>query len=82
MHTMVSSKTPPLNWFEPISKYQHNLVPWFDFSFICGLGSENDEIGNIIKVYEPTDYGAGAQEVVSDQGEFTLRYTITAKRAG
>jgi hypothetical protein len=72
-------KGPPLNWFEPISE-QHEQVPWIDLSYLCAIGSPNDEIGNIIKVYNPPDYGADAQEVVSDSGDYTLRYTITAKR--
>ena len=77
-------KDPRLNWLEAIYKYL-NIVPSKDYSVICVLGSNNDVIGNLIKFYEPpgqsyepVGWGAGAHtNVVSDTGDFTLRYTIT-----
>ena len=50
----------------------------------CAFDS-NERLGNLIKFYgppgqsyEPAGYGAGAHtNVVSDTGDYTLRYTIT-----
>ena len=77
-------KDPRLNWLEAIDNYLY-IVPSKDYSVVCVLGSDNDRIGNLIKFYEPPGqsyepigYGAGAHtNVVSDNGDFTLRYTIT-----
>ena len=53
-------------------------MPSTDYSVICILGSDNDRIGNLIKFYNPVDYGKGAHtNVVSSTGNFTLRYTTT-----
>jgi hypothetical protein len=55
------------------------MVPSDDLSLICPIDS-NDRIGNVIKFYNPVDYGAGAHtSVVSSTTDFILRYTITVK---
>ena len=70
-------KNPSLNWLDPIYNFLR-IVPSTDYSVICILGSDNDRIGNIIKFYNPVDYGAGAHtRVVSSANDFILRYTIT-----
>ena len=70
----------------PIDQYVSALVPSNDRSDLCFVfGSYNDRLGNLIKFYEPPGqsyepigWGAGAHtNVVSDTGDFTLRYTIT-----
>jgi hypothetical protein len=70
-----------LDWLEAVNHYLLlMMVPSYDNSVVCTFGSDNDRIGNLIKFYEPVDYGAGAHtNVVSSTGDFTLRYTITAK---
>lgn len=42
----------------------------------CKLNA-NDDIGDIVKTYEPTGYGAGAHTDMSRPGDFTLRYIIS-----
>ena len=73
-----------LNWQDAIDKYLYLVTPNFDYSYYCAY-DENERLGNLIKFYgppgqsyEPIGYGAGAHtNVVSDTGDFTLRYTIT-----
>ena len=67
-----------LNWIDPINGYINRMVPSDDLSLICAIDS-NDRIGNIIKFYNPVDYGAGAHSVASSGADFILRYTITVK---
>jgi hypothetical protein len=44
----------------------------------CKL-NPNDGIGDIVKTYDPTAYGAGPHADVSDKKDFTLRYTISVQ---
>ena len=77
-------KNNRLNWQEAIDKYLYLVTPSHDYSYYCAY-DENERLGNLIKFYgppgqsyEPIGYGAGTHtNVVSDTGDFTLRYTIT-----
>lgn len=42
----------------------------------CKLNA-NDDIGDIVKTYPPTGYGAGPHTDISTMGDFTLRYIIS-----
>jgi hypothetical protein len=53
------------------------MVPSDDLFLICGLGSDNDRLGNLIKFLYPVGYVVGAHTIVSDAGDPPLRYTIT-----
>lgn len=80
-----------LNWIEPIRQFIGNVRAidnlytvgvGDDFDPICGysdLFAGSDRIGNIIRFYEPIDYGKSdvcAQDK-SDSGDYTLCYRIT-----
>jgi hypothetical protein len=72
-------KNNSLNWIQTIYEYQNRIAPSDDLSLVCPI-DYNDRIGNIIKFYNPVDYGAGAHtNVYSSQSDFILRYTITVK---
>jgi hypothetical protein len=72
-------KDNSLNWIQAIHVYQNQIAPSDDLSLICEIDS-NDRIGNVIKFYNPVDYGAGAHtNVLNSQSDFVLRYTITVK---
>jgi len=72
-------RNPQLDWYGPITQYinENNGAE-------CGYG-DSENLGNIVRFYnppgqsyEPIGYGAGAHtNVVSDSGDYTLRYTIT-----
>ncbi len=74
-------KNPQLDWYTPLTQYLSNENSRLGD---CGYGG-SEELGNIIKFYnppgssyEPIGYGAGSHtNVVSDKGDYTLRYTIT-----
>ena len=72
-------KNPQLDWYTPITQYISERN-----SGDCGYG-DSEVLGNIIRFYnppgqsyEPIGYGAGSHtNVVSDKGDYTLRFTIT-----
>ena len=81
-----------LNWIEPIRQFIGNVravdnlytvgVGGNDFDPICGysdLFAGSDRIGNIIRFYEPIDYGKSDACIrdKSDSGDYTLCYRIT-----
>lgn len=60
-------KNPPSTWSDSL----HEIQP-------TGDSECSNLIGFINKIYNPTDYGAGAHtNVVSSTGDFILRYTIS-----
>ena len=73
-------KNPQLDWYHPITQY----INYFNSHPHCGY-DDSENLGNIVRFYnppgqsyEPIGYGAGAHtKVVSDTGDYTLRYTIT-----
>ena len=67
---------PQNTWLDSIKKIVGTEnIPDCDFGLFENI---NDRIGTIIKFYNAPDYGAGAHtRVVSDAGDFILRYTIT-----
>jgi hypothetical protein len=80
-----------LNWIEPIRQFIGNVAA-IDNSGSVGVGSNNfdpicgysdllagsDKLGNIIRFYEPIDYGASdvCTQDKSDSGDYTLCYRI------
>jgi DNA-binding beta-propeller fold protein YncE len=73
-------KDPRLDWWNPISNIQSKIIK----ENLVIPGCSWDHLGMINKFYyppgqsyEPIGYGAGAHtNVVSSNGDFTLRYTI------
>ena len=73
-------KNPQLDWYTPLTQYLSKKNSRLGD---CGYGG-SEELGNIVKFYnppgssyEPIGYGAGSHtNVVSDKGDYTLRYTI------
>jgi hypothetical protein len=68
-----------LNWLDPIDSYiiaVTNRMFSFPHEGICGFDS-NDKLGRIIEFYNPVGYGAGVHTIKSNEGDITLRYTIT-----
>ena len=81
-----------LNWIEPIRQFIGNIraidnqytvgVDGNNFDPICGYSdifAGSDRIGNIIRFYEPIDYGKSDACIrdKSDSGDYTLCYKIT-----
>ena len=80
-----------LNWIEPIRQFIGNVRAidnlytvgvGDDFDPICGysdLFAGSDKLGNIIRFYEPIDYGKSDACIrdKSDSGDYTLCYRIT-----
>jgi hypothetical protein len=72
-------KNPQLDWYTLITQYVAK-----ENSKRCGFDNYDDVLGNIVKFYnppgrsyEPVGWGAGSHtNVVSDTGDYTLRYTI------
>ena len=72
---IVSALEKGVNYLIPLGSIQDELdksINWVG----CKL-NPNDDIGDIIKSYNPTGYGAGQHTDKSDKGDFTLRYTIS-----
>ena len=74
---------PQNTWFDSIQSIARGQsLPNCDFGLLENI---NERLGNIVKLYfppgqsyEPIGYGAGAHtNVISDKGDYTLRYTIT-----
>lgn len=60
-------KTSPDTWFDAINELQHGKI--------C---DRDDRLGLINKIYYPPSWGEGVHSnVVSDTGDFILRYTIS-----
>ena len=81
-----------LNWIEPIRDFISNVaaidnagsvgVEGNNFDPICGysdLLAGSDKLGNIVRFYEPIDYGKSDACIrdKSDSGDYTLCYKIT-----
>jgi hypothetical protein len=80
-----------LNWIEPIRQFIGNVRAidnlytvgvGDDFDPVCGysdLFAGSDKLGNIIRFYEPIDYGKSeiCKQDKSDSGDYTLCYRIT-----
>ena len=64
-----------INYLIPLGDVQ-NYIDKF-INYIGCLFNPNDDLGDIVKVYNPTGYGAGFHADKSDTGDFTLRYTIS-----
>jgi hypothetical protein len=47
----------------------------------CNLNT-NDDIGDIVKTYLPTNYGAGPHTEISTARDFTLRYVVSVESNG
>ncbi len=74
---------PQNTWFDSIQYIARGeSLPNCDFGLLENI---NERLGNIVKLYfppgqsyEPIGYGAGSHtNVISDKGDYTLRYTIT-----
>jgi hypothetical protein len=67
---------PGLDWSSAIFKFQHYLN--YDL-WVCHSQTGNDDeiLGTIKEFYDPPSYGVGPHEVKSNNGDFTLRYTIS-----
>ena len=64
----------PSTWGDKIHEYQTSTD-------LCHGGTSQDRLGLINKIYTPTDWEEGAHtNVVSSNGDFTLRYTIIVTR--
>jgi subtilisin family serine protease len=64
-----------VNYLIPLGDIQDELdraINWVG----CKLNA-NDDIGDIVKAYDPTSYGAGPHSDKSDKQDFTLRYTVS-----
>ena len=71
---IVSALEKGVNYLIPLGSIQDELdkaINWVG----CKL-NPNDDIGDIVRSYNPTGYGAGPHTDRSDKGDFTLRYTI------
>jgi hypothetical protein len=89
---MMLMRDERLNWIEPIRQFIGN-VRAIDNLYTVGVGSGNfdpvcgysdlfagsDKLGNIIRFYEPIDYGKSdvCTRDKSDSGDYTLCYRIT-----
>jgi hypothetical protein len=89
---MLLMRDERLNWIEPIRQFIGD-VGAIDNMYTVGVGSNNfdpicgysdllagsDKLGNIIRFYEPIDYGKsdGCIQDKSDSGDYTLCYRIT-----
>jgi len=76
---IVSALEKGVNYLIQLGSIQDELdksINWVG----CKL-NPNDDIGDIIKSYNPTGYGAGPHTDKSDRGDFTLRYTISVTAA-
>jgi hypothetical protein len=66
---------PVSEWPTKISKLQKMIN---SFLHCAAVFDDDDTLGTISKIYDPPSYGAGAHtNVVSSNGDFTLRYTIS-----
>ena len=70
---------PQNTWFDSVKAIQQQIN-----THGCGFGTnnllvnDNEELGTITEFYPTPSYGAGAHtDVVSNTGDFVLRYTIT-----
>jgi hypothetical protein len=69
-------KDPQLNWANPVNVSIGTVLNEFDYTFPYEFDI-NEKSGRIVKFYDPVGYGEGAHtRVVSDTGDYTLRYTI------
>jgi hypothetical protein len=57
---------------DEVQKHINGAINWIG----CKL-NPNDVLGTINQAYEPTSYGAGSHTEKSNNGDFTLRYTIS-----
>ncbi|HEY7778232.1 MAG TPA: hypothetical protein VIA09_06805 [Nitrososphaeraceae archaeon] len=64
-----------INVLNPLSGIQDQIDKAINY-IGCKLNN-NDDIGDIVKGYEPTRYGAGPHFDKSDKGDFALAYTIS-----
>jgi hypothetical protein len=71
---IVSALERGVNYLIPLGSIQDELDKAINWAG-CKLNS-NDDIGDIIKSYNPTGYGAGPHADISDKGDFTLRYSL------
>jgi hypothetical protein len=89
---MLLMRDERLNWIEPIREFISDVkaidnlytvgVGSGNFNPICGysdLFAGSDKLGNIIRFYEPIDYGKSdvCIQDKSDSGDYTLCYRIT-----
>lgn len=64
-----------INVLNPLSGIQDQIDKAINY-IGCKLNT-NDDIGDIVKGFEPTRYGAGPHFDKSDKGDFALAYTIS-----
>ena len=89
---MLLMRDERLNWIEPIKEFIDDVkainnlytvgVGSGNFDPVCGysdLFAGSDKLGNVIRFYEPIDYGKsdGCIQDKSDSGDYTLCYRIT-----
>jgi F5/8 type C domain-containing protein len=66
--------SPASDWPDGIEKYLRQFLEAADEK--C----DTDRLGRINEFYDPTAYGAGAHEVKSHTGDFTLKYTVSVSK--